>query len=610
MCRNPFQSIVVRAVEILYACDEALSIIDAHEQPDSPPVDVQPRRAVGHGATEAPRGMLYHRYGIDDDGLITDAWIVPPTSQNQSSIEQDLRAVVQRHADLPDEALRIVCEQAIRNHDPCISCATHFLELTVMRAMSSRTVLVIGVGNQLRGDDAAGLEVARRLGEMPTTVAVRMCEGEAIGLLELWHGVDAVVLIDTVRSGSPAGTVHRFDAGATALPAALSRSSGHTIGVAEAIELARTLGTLPPEVVVYGVEGAVFDTGADLTEPVEAALDGLAEAVRREAIGLSEGSELPRVTIFGPDPLLSVTIEALGAADDIHVHAAGQGVWVARMAGEMGAWPVLCCLLGGETGTTLTTLLMALPGERRVVTSAGPSGSYVIDRRGGERRLLATALRTPPHRHELDDLVAATCAAAIGSAALVVCNPYPPEGLPHEAYETIVSDVRAAGVPVIADLSSPLLDSILPFGPEIVKLNDWELAGYVSGPVDGALALDAMRRLRDAGAQTVVLTRAGEPILVLSGDEEPFEVVPPKFPHGFREGNGDAMTGAVAAAVARGLPLRQALVLGAAAGSGNFLRHGLGTGRRSAVEELAARVLTRPLQDAGAATPAPPQTAG
>jgi sulfhydrogenase subunit alpha len=132
-CRNPFQSIVVRAVEILYACDEALSIIDAYEQPDSPAVDVQPRRAVGHGATEAPRGMLYHRYGIDDVGLITDAWIVPPTSQNQSSIEQDLRAVVQRHADLPDAQLRTVCEQAIRNHDPCISCATHFLELTVMR---------------------------------------------------------------------------------------------------------------------------------------------------------------------------------------------------------------------------------------------------------------------------------------------------------------------------------------------------------------------------------------------------------------------------------------------------------------------------------------------
>ena len=135
-CLNPFQSIVVRAVEILYACDEALSIIERYEQPDRPALEVLPRRAVGHGATEAPRGMLYHRYGIDDEGLITDARIVPPTSQNQLSIEEDLRAVVERYAELPDEELRLRCEQAIRNHDPCISCATHFLELTVDRGES------------------------------------------------------------------------------------------------------------------------------------------------------------------------------------------------------------------------------------------------------------------------------------------------------------------------------------------------------------------------------------------------------------------------------------------------------------------------------------------
>ena len=133
VCRNPFQSIVVRAIEILQACDEALAIIDGYEQPDEPAVDVQPRHAIGHGVTEAPRGMLYHRYGIDDEGTILDARIVPPTSQNQMAIEEDLRAVVQRHVDLPDEELRHVCEQAIRNHDPCISCATHFLELTVER---------------------------------------------------------------------------------------------------------------------------------------------------------------------------------------------------------------------------------------------------------------------------------------------------------------------------------------------------------------------------------------------------------------------------------------------------------------------------------------------
>ena len=132
-CRNPFQSIIVRAAELVHACDEALAIIGSYEPPDPPFVAVAPRHGVGHGATEAPRGMLYHRYAIDERGTITDAWIVPPTSQNQLVIEEQLRAVVQANAELDDDALRHRCEQAIRNHDPCISCATHFLDLTVKR---------------------------------------------------------------------------------------------------------------------------------------------------------------------------------------------------------------------------------------------------------------------------------------------------------------------------------------------------------------------------------------------------------------------------------------------------------------------------------------------
>jgi coenzyme F420-reducing hydrogenase alpha subunit len=132
-CRNPFQSIVVRSVEMLYACDEALRIIAEYEPPDPPAVEVLPRPGVGFGVSEAPRGLCWHRYEIDEAGTIVDARIVPPTSQNQLAIEHDLRAFVQRHADLPDDELRDRCEQAIRNHDPCISCATHFLTLDVER---------------------------------------------------------------------------------------------------------------------------------------------------------------------------------------------------------------------------------------------------------------------------------------------------------------------------------------------------------------------------------------------------------------------------------------------------------------------------------------------
>jgi len=130
-CRNPFQSIVVRAVELVHATDEALAIIDAWDGASAPFVDVPPRAGIGHGATEAPRGLLYHRYELAEDGTILDATIVPPTSQNQPSIEADLRAFVQERLDLPRNELIRQCEQAIRNYDPCISCATHFLDLTM-----------------------------------------------------------------------------------------------------------------------------------------------------------------------------------------------------------------------------------------------------------------------------------------------------------------------------------------------------------------------------------------------------------------------------------------------------------------------------------------------
>lgn len=133
VCRNPFQSIVVRSIETLYACHEALRVIAQYEPPEGPAVKVEPRAATGCACTEAPRGSLYHRYRIDDQGTILDAKIVPPTSQNQKSIEKDLREFVPARVGLPEAQLQWQCEQAIRNYDPCISCSTHFLKLTVDR---------------------------------------------------------------------------------------------------------------------------------------------------------------------------------------------------------------------------------------------------------------------------------------------------------------------------------------------------------------------------------------------------------------------------------------------------------------------------------------------
>jgi 1-phosphofructokinase len=300
-----------------------------------------------------------------------------------------------------------------------------------------------------------------------------------------------------------------------------------------------------------------------------------------------------RVAIFGPSPLLNITIEERGErVDDIHLHPAGQGVWVARMAGELGADPVLCGFVGGEPGSLLRPLLEELPGECRLVETAAPSGCSVVDRRDGTRRLVASAWTQPPSRHELDDLFSSACAAALSSSVLVVCNPWPGDLLPLEIYRNLVSDARAAGIPVMVDLSTPRLDSALAGGPDLVKLNDWELAEYVRGPVDGSRLRRAAERLLLAGARSVVVTRGGEPGLALTSDRA-WEIRPPRLERGFREGCGDSMTGAMAAERSRGTGLEQMLAVGAAAGAACFLRHGLGSARRETIDELTGRVELR-----------------
>ena len=306
-------------------------------------------------------------------------------------------------------------------------------------------------------------------------------------------------------------------------------------------------------------------------------------------------SAAPRVVVFAPHPLLVVTIEDRGGADDIHLHPGGQGVWVARMAATLGAEPVLCAFAGGEPAVALRALLDGLPGERRLTETAGPSGSYVVDRRDGTRRLVAQAWAPPPSRHELDDLVSVTCSAALGADALVVCNPFPGDALPLEVYGRLVADVRDNGTPVLVDLSTPRLDSALAGRPDLVKLNDWELAELVRAPVAEPAEMDAaVARLRELGASFVVVTRGGAPAVVYRADEV-LELIPPRFERGAREGCGDSMMGALAAAWARGAGWREALVTGAAAGAANFLRHGLGTGSRQVVEELAGQVELRAL---------------
>ena len=133
VCRNPYRSILVRAIETIYVCEEAMRLISSYTPPKQAAVPVVPRAGTAAWGTEAPRGLLWHRYDLEADGTIRSARIVPPTAQNQPAIEADLLDIATRRIDAPDDVLQLACEAAVRNHDPCISCATHFLKLNVTR---------------------------------------------------------------------------------------------------------------------------------------------------------------------------------------------------------------------------------------------------------------------------------------------------------------------------------------------------------------------------------------------------------------------------------------------------------------------------------------------
>jgi len=299
-----------------------------------------------------------------------------------------------------------------------------------------------------------------------------------------------------------------------------------------------------------------------------------------------------KVVVFGPHPMLSITIEALTSdgGDEFHLHAAGQGVWVARMAAELEARPVLSGFIGGETGAVLRPLLEQMDVELRLVETGAESGCYLHDRRSGEREPLAQSASLPPTRHEIDELFSSTVAAALDADVLALCGPYPGEALPLEIYGNLVADVRANGTPVVVDLSPPRLDSALEGGPELVKINDWELAKYIEGPVDSEeRMLAAARRLLEKGAGAAIITRAEEPAVVVR-DDDAWELVPPRFEHGAREGCGDSMMGGLAACMAKGVEWEEMLRTSAAAGAANFLRSGLGSGTRQVIEDLARKV--------------------
>ncbi|NKS90476.1 hydrogenase maturation protease [Rhodococcus hoagii] len=267
-CRNPFRSIVVRSVEVTFAIEEALRIIDGYERPDPPCAPVTARAATGHGVSEAPRGLLYHRYELAADGTIRSADIVPPTAQNQDVIEADLTARIGEHLGLSDQELTALCERIIRNHDPCISCATHFLDLRCRvgdRAGQCRR----RTRQRVPADDGFGPAVARALrARIPVTIPVTTVTDTA-DLLDVWAGARLAIVVDLVVPALlPPGRVRRWTLDDTPGPL-----DTHGVDVAAALALARVLGTAPKRVIVYATSSDDVGFGVHLSAAVRRAVE-------------------------------------------------------------------------------------------------------------------------------------------------------------------------------------------------------------------------------------------------------------------------------------------------------------------------------------------------
>jgi 1-phosphofructokinase len=301
---------------------------------------------------------------------------------------------------------------------------------------------------------------------------------------------------------------------------------------------------------------------------------------------------VPTACVFAPAPILTVTIEQ-AEGDDLHLHAGGQGVWIGRLVAELGVEVTVCASFGGEPGQVVRCLL-ADEDLTVVGTQVGATnGAYVHDRRSGERREVAAMASAPLSRHDIDELYGAVVAAALGAEVCVLGGSGPASIVPPEMYRRLAADLVANDRTVVADLSGDLLDAVIDGGAQVIKVSHDELL------VDGRAARDTAGALLDAiaaiGASTggaVVCTRAGASALAVVG-RRALEVSSPPLEPVESRGAGDSFTAGLTAGLARGLGVDEALMLGAAAGSLNVTRRGLGTGRREQVEALVEHVTVR-----------------
>jgi len=297
--------------------------------------------------------------------------------------------------------------------------------------------------------------------------------------------------------------------------------------------------------------------------------------------------------VFAPAPLLTVTIESkpsASPADEVHLHAGGQGFWISRLIAELGVDVVLCGSFGGESGRVAQALIENAGVGVHGIAATGSNGTYVHDRRSGERIEVASMAGDPLTRHELDELYGIVLLEGLESDVTVLGGPTGPPIVPSSTYRRLAGDLRNNGAKVIADLAGDPLTEALAGGVDVLKISADELrAEGRIGTDDPAEIVEAMRALAAEGAEHVVTTRADLPAMAYV--DHSFVVVrPPQLSEQDHRGAGDSLTAGIAATLATGGDLVDGLRLGAAAGALNVTRRGLATGRRAEIERLAAHV--------------------
>lgn len=313
---------------------------------------------------------------------------------------------------------------------------------------------------------------------------------------------------------------------------------------------------------------------------------------------ISDGSmrRTPRICVVAPTPLAVIEIssrsEGQDATPDIHMHPGGQGLWVARMAVSLGAEVAVCAPFGGEMGDAVKQMLDTGGLTIRAVNSPTGNGCYVYDLRGDDRETIAHMVPEPLSRHELDDLYGTVLVEALEADVLVVTGAEPAGVVPSNFFRRLISDIHSAGgTVVVADLSGSAAAAALEAGLNVLKISHEEMleAGLAGSDDVAELRAAAERIVAENPVDTVVVSRAEKPALLVTDDESRLVVGPVVSPLDHR-GAGDSMTAGIAVGLGRGWSIEEAVRLGAAAGTLNVTRRGLGTGRREQIERFADQI--------------------